>query len=264
MAAEPIPDRPVAFGYKQHWFAARDSRPGDVAVALGLEDIRPSSWKEGIDRAYDSGYDPARGSHQKWVEMFVSPPIRGWTLAVGGIRAIPSAGMPEWAPFLQELSRNLGQIQYFGTHRVSGYVAWAKAERGHIIRAYGWADETLVSLGALTPEEVELGFDFLDETRATPAAMAEHQAKVDAEQARLEALQAEIAALEAEAEARGEVWDGSVCDDPRFESRLALLLPDEDSVMMLAGRWSLDPTRLEEYPAEPGLGLLGSIQTRWP
>src|SRR5262249_23606728 len=178
------------------------------------------------------------------------------------IRAIPSAGMAEWAPFLQDLSKKLGHVQYFGTHRVSSYVAWAKAERGHIIRAYGWADETPVNLGARTAAEGELGFDCLDETRATAAEVAEHEAKVDAELARREALRAEMEALEAEAEARGEPWDDSVRDDPRFESRLALLLPDEDSVMMLAGRWSLDPARLEEDPAESGLGLLGSIRTR--
>src|SRR4051794_21763265 len=137
MSEQPIPDRPVAFGYKQCWFAIRDGQPPDVAAALGLQGIRPSPWKEGIERAYDSGYNPRRRLWREWVEMFVSPPVQGWTLAVGGIGAIPSAGMSEWIPFLRDFSTRLGHVQYFGTHRVSSYVAWAKAEHGRIVRAYG-------------------------------------------------------------------------------------------------------------------------------
>ena len=76
------------------------------------------------------------------------------------------------------------------------------------------------------------------------------------------ARRTELESLEAEAKARGEELDESVYNDPRFDSRFALLWPDEDSVMMLAGRWCLDPTKLEEYGIEPGLGLLGSIPRR--
>lgn len=262
MPTQPIPDRPVAFGYKQHWFAVRDRRPQEVADALGLKDIRPSTWKEGIERAYESGYDRVRHRWPEWVEMFVSPPVRGWTLAVGGIGAIPSAGMAEWIPFLRNLSTKLGDVQYFGTHRISNYVAWAKAARGRIVRAHGWADKTLVNIGDQTPEEVALGFDFLDETRASSAEVEEHQAKVEAEWARMDALQAEAESLRAEAEVRGEELDESIFDDARFESRIDLLLPGEESVMLLADRWGINPMRLEEYSVEPGLGLLGSIPRR--
>jgi hypothetical protein len=259
MTVQPAPDRPVAFGYKQHWLAFEGRQPQEVAAALGLKGIRPSTWKEGIERAYNSVYDRDRRSLKDWVEMFVSPPVRGWTLAVGGIGAIPSAEVAGWVPFIRDLSTKHGHVQYFGSHRVSNYVAWAKAEGGRIVRAYGWADETLTNIGDRTPEEVALGFDFLDETRATPVEVEEHQAKVRAEEARMDALRAEVELLRAEAEARGEAMDESVFDDPRFASRFAVLLPNEDSVMMLAGRWSLDPMRLEEYGSEPGLGLLGTI-----
>jgi tetratricopeptide (TPR) repeat protein len=53
----PIPDRPVKFGYKQTWLAIREVDSQAVVNALGLEDTRVSTWKEGIERAYEHGYD---------------------------------------------------------------------------------------------------------------------------------------------------------------------------------------------------------------
>jgi hypothetical protein len=53
MAPEPIPDYPVAFGYKQQWLAVRDRDSQALADALGWEDTKPSTWREGIGRAYD-------------------------------------------------------------------------------------------------------------------------------------------------------------------------------------------------------------------
>ncbi len=154
-------------------------------------------------------------------------------------------------------------MQSFGTHRVSSAAYWAEAEGGRIIRAYGYADgRTLLTEGDPTPEEIALGFDFLVERRATPAEAAAHQAKIDAEIAHLQAMRDEIDALRAEAEARGKEFDEGILDQERFASRLDLLEPGEDSVMMLAGRWSLDPTRLEEYGIGPGLGLIGRLAGR--
>ena len=55
MAQLLIPDRPVAFGYKQVWLAVRDAEPQVVADTVGLIDTRASTWNEGIDRAYEQG-----------------------------------------------------------------------------------------------------------------------------------------------------------------------------------------------------------------
>jgi hypothetical protein len=258
-----LPDRPVAFGYKQVWLAIRDTKPPVVAETLGLLHTRASTWKEGIERAYEQGYDRERRRYRDLQEIFVSPPVLDWTLAVGGIGALPEPGMGDWTPWLCNLSQILGHVQFFGTHRVSSVVAWAKAERGRIVRAYCNAGgETLISEGHPTPEEVMLGFDFLDETRATPAEIIAHRAKVDAEMARWEMLMIELEALRAKAEARGERFDEGILDDERYAYRYNLLIPGEDSVMMLAGRWSLDPQQLEEHQIEPGLGLLGKIARR--
>jgi hypothetical protein len=87
-----IPDRPVAFGYKQVWLAVRDAQPQVVADALGLLDTQASTWKEGILWAYEEGYGRERRQHPEWQTIFVSPPVFGWTLAVGGDRFPPGAG----------------------------------------------------------------------------------------------------------------------------------------------------------------------------
>jgi hypothetical protein len=263
MTAQPIPDYPVAFGYKQQWLAVRDRDPQTVADALGLRDTKPSTWKEGIERAYQH-YRRRAG---ECAEVFVSPPVLGWTLAVGGAAVIPDVTMPAFVPFLCGLSAALGHVQYFGSHRISCYAAWAKAECGQLVRAYGAVDyATRVDLGARTPEEIELGFDFIGE-EATPAEVAEHEAKVEANEVRMLALRGEVEAMMAAAEARGERFDESILDDERFASRFDRLVPNEDSVMLLASRWSIDPMRLEASEVGPGLGLIGAMweaQSRSP
>jgi hypothetical protein len=263
MLSEPIPDCPVNFGYKQIWLAIWDAAPRVVADAIGIMDTRTSTWEVGIDRSYEQGYDRERRQFRETQEIFVSPPVLGWTLAVGGIGTLPNPCLPEWLPWLRHLSTVLGQVQSFGTHRVSNTVAWGKAEHGRIVRAYCYADgETRMNDGDPTPEEVALGFDFLDETRATPAEVAAHQAKVEAEIARWEELRNQVEALRSEAAARGEEFDEGILEGERFISRYDLLVPGEDSAMMLAGRWSLDPMRLEEYGIGPGLGLIGWLLRR--
>lgn len=42
-----------------------------------------------------------------------------------------------------------------------------------------------------------------------------------------------------------------------------ILYPTEDHVMTIAGRWSLDPTRLDAKSAEPGAGYIGRAPHHW-
>jgi hypothetical protein len=131
------------------------------------------------------------------------------------------------------------------------------------VRAYCHADgETLVNEGLPTTEEVALGFDFVDERVATQAEVEAHEAKVETEIARREAMSLEVERLRAEAEAKGEQFGETILDEERSASRYDLLVPGEDSVMLLAGRWSLDPMRFEEMDTEPGLGLIGKVARR--
>ncbi|MBX6313690.1 MAG: hypothetical protein IRY99_12340 [Isosphaeraceae bacterium] len=161
-----------------------------MATTLNLEDARPSTWAEGIEHAYYGSLPDGRS------EMFVSPPIAGWTFAVGGLRRLTELQVSEWLSFLGDLSAKLGEIQYFNTYRVVEHHAWAKAVGGQIVRAFsylGERQEILADVGNRTPEEAELDLDY----------------------------------------------------------------PSEHDVMRLAGRWSIDPSRIEEYESEPSLGLLG-------
>jgi hypothetical protein len=90
--------------------------------------------------------------------VFITPEVAGWVFAVAA--TFPDAGSPEFLPWLEGLSRRLGEVQYFGTHRMVEYHAWARAEQGRIVRAYGWSGErgeTLVDVGPRSPEEIELG-----------------------------------------------------------------------------------------------------------
>jgi hypothetical protein len=239
------PEGFVPFGYKQHWLAVRDKDSSAVAGALGLQEVCAVAFAEGIARLDGTGPDVDR-------TVFVTPAIGRWTLAVGGTRVIPQARNQDWIPFLERLSVSLGHVQYFGTHRVVGYVAWARSENGRLVRAYaysGESGETLVNLGQPTPEEKELGIDFLDERSASEDEIKAHEGRVsDLERAIHQYMH------DRDPETLNEQEKNIV---ERFIRKYDVTVPDETSVILVAGLWSIDPTRLEGGVA--GLGLLGRL-----
>ncbi|GAA1404116.1 hypothetical protein ACFQZ4_50930 [Catellatospora coxensis] len=112
----------MGFGYKTSWIAVRDGAAAEVATALGLGQVVPMSWDEGTDRAYDQG-------------VYVSAPVSGWVLAHGRDLGL-DGDHADFLPRLADLSRALGEVCFFGTHRVSEYHAWALCRDGHVRRAY--------------------------------------------------------------------------------------------------------------------------------
>jgi hypothetical protein len=64
------PDRWTTFGPKTGWIAVRGVSADAVVQALGLRDVRPAAWDDGIEAAYDGG-------------VFVGPPVDEWVLAAG-------------------------------------------------------------------------------------------------------------------------------------------------------------------------------------
>lgn len=202
----PQPDRPVGFGYKVAWLAVATPYSDAAALVLGLRTPRVAPWAKGIEAAYDSS-------------VFVTPPLDGWTLAVGAPLFLSGLSPADNVkPLLQRLSRYFGAAQYFCTHRVDETHVWAAAREGRLLRGYGWSGsqgETLWDEGAPTSAERSLGFRFFDE-RAPEAS------------------------------------------DDGYWSRKDLHFPNERCVMQLAGRWSIDPSKLEERFHEPSLGLLGA------
>jgi hypothetical protein len=219
--------------------------PSTVADALGLRGVRSARFSEGITLLDSSGPEVDRA-------VFVTPAIAGWTLAVGGVRAMPHAGHPDWVPFLDRLSSSLGHVQYFGTHRVVGYVAWARSENGRLIRAYaysGESGETLVNLGRPTPEEEELGIDFLDERSATEEEIGAHERRRTELERAIDryTLDRDPESL-SESEMR--IAQGLI-------NKYDMTVPNETSVTLVAGRWSIDPTQLGERGGAAARGLLG-------
>ncbi len=205
----PKRSRPVSFGYKTQWLAIRGVDPRRVVEALELVDARPSGWREGIAAGYGES-------------VFVSPSIDGWILVVGS--SLPSFdtkhGDEPLRSLLVELSRSLDtEVQYFGTHRIVEYHAWARADRGRLLRAYAYIGEsgaTVIDEGLQTNQEQAIGFRLFDE-RAP-------EADVDA-----------------------------------YRERTDISWPDEESVMRVAGAWSINPTTLDGWEQETGPGWLG----RW-
>ncbi|MGW7611353.1 hypothetical protein ACWGKW_29655 [Streptomyces sp. NPDC054766] len=139
----------MSFGYKTSWLAVRDAAPEEVADALGLQNRRIMDWIDGTNAAYRQG-------------VFVARPVPGWTIAHGRIHLAvgTEATDPRFPAWLQMLSTQLGDVQFFATDRIGEYHAWAKAESGALTRAYcyiGMSGDVPLHIGEPTGVELELG-----------------------------------------------------------------------------------------------------------
>jgi hypothetical protein len=124
------------------WLAIKSRNTFSVQAALGLHNAKPCSWIQGM-----AGEE----------KLFIAPPVKGWILVMGSGLPEPSDDVDVCFRFLLELSRRVGQVQFFHANRVVHSHAWVKAEGGRIVRAYAWAGKTLWCQGVMTPTEQELG-----------------------------------------------------------------------------------------------------------
>lgn len=88
--------------------------------------------------------------------LFIAPPVRGWVLVTGTALPDPAEDVDASFRFLRELSRKLGEVQFFCADRVLHHHAWARLEAGRVIRAYAWAGVTLWNQGVKTAAESAL------------------------------------------------------------------------------------------------------------
>ena len=191
---------PVPFGYKTAWIAIRTQDTNAVAIALDLQNVRSANWEYGIWQAIDSD------DHS----IFVTPPINGWTLAVGA--PILLEADDHAASRAMELSRRFGEAQFFASMRITDAYIWARAINGNLIRLFYEGDSQRREQGEKTEEEKDLRlFD-----NSSPES-----------------------------------------NDPEYWKRKDLVFVDEQSVLKIAGKWSVDPSKLQEYGLAPALGLLG-------
>ena len=126
------------------WLAIKSRNTYAVQVALGLHNPKPCSWIQGL-----AGEE----------KLFIAPPVKGWILVMGSGLPEPDTDVDVCFRFLMELSRRLGQVQFFSANRVVHSHAWVKAEGGRIVRAYAWSGKTLWCQGQMTSPERELGLE---------------------------------------------------------------------------------------------------------
>ena len=141
--------RSALFERPARWLAVKSSNAAAVQAALNLQQAVPCSWEEGL-------VEMSGG------KLFVSRPISGWVLVVGSGLPEPADDVDGCYRFLRELSRKLGNVQFYSVNRVLNHHAWALLEDGRVYRAYAWAGETLWNEGFVTAAEKELGMVCFD------------------------------------------------------------------------------------------------------
>ncbi len=142
--SEPNPcpfEKTCVFRRPGCWLAVRTRSLLAVQSALGLHNVKPCSWIEGL--VNDE-------------KLFIAPPVKGWILVMGSGLPDPADDVDKCFRFVVEVSRKLGQVQYFSASQVLHHHAWIKADRGKVQRAYAWAGRTLWNQGTLTLAETEL------------------------------------------------------------------------------------------------------------
>lgn len=135
--------KPLFYQQPERWVAVRSVDVGFVQEALGLSNTARCSWQESL----------ARGGERA---VFLTPPVMGWVLAIGPGLPDPVEDVDECYHFLVQLSRSVGEIQYFSVHPVLQHHAWARLSGGEVLRAYAWAGETMWDQGAVSRAESDL------------------------------------------------------------------------------------------------------------
>ncbi|WP_162820847.1 hypothetical protein [Microvirga calopogonii] len=226
------PDHPVSFGCKVNWFAIRTTDSASVREVLGLDDPRPANWASGVAAAYEYSRREAEAA-----TVFVSPAVRGWILVISVDLPYPADASLDYSE--QELGRafrhifsNLAshfeEVQFFGTYRVVGFDAWARARHGRVERIFSFRDgEVLANEGPQSLEEAQLGF--LDLGARTPE------------------------------EATSFIYEADTSQNERSAESARSPIPDEQDTIDLAGLWSLDPTQLNKIEDAAGVGFVASL-----
>ena len=149
------------------WLAIKSTNPMVVQSALGLQNLKPCSWQEGLEQAQDRS-------------ILVSPPVDGWILVTGGGVPSPEHDVDACFHLLQRLSRDLGSVQFFSMHPALDHHAWAMAHEGTVVRAYAWSGGTLWNQGNPTPAERQLQLHFADYGERTETLTETQQDQVSA------------------------------------------------------------------------------------
>ena len=151
------PDKPKAFGYRMAWLAIKTEETTEVIAALDLTETQAANWNCGIGTIYAADLSDTY--------VFVTPPVKGWTFVAGVPLPHPvgRSFVDKLTPLLGALSSQFKDVQYFAAFPVIDFYAWARLERGKLIRAFAICDEGVTwDRGRLTPEEKALGLKLFD------------------------------------------------------------------------------------------------------
>lgn len=156
-AEDPIPDGPTAFGHETCWLAIRTAHTIDVVESLKLAGPRLANWKQGLNAV--------QGQRTADTEVFVSPPVDGWTFVIG--LALPQPMGPAFEdkvrPLLARLGRRFPDVQYFLNFPTFDYFSWQRLRDGKFVRAFAATDEGVVmNKGVPTAEERSLGLKLFE------------------------------------------------------------------------------------------------------
>jgi len=125
------------------WLAVRSQNPQAIQAALGVQHPRACSWSDALATPFEP-------------RLFISPPVNGWIVIMGCDLPDPADDIDECYKFLTDLSRKLGEVQFFSRNRAVSHHGWARLNAGRVMRAYVWAGETLWNQGAPTEAERDL------------------------------------------------------------------------------------------------------------
>jgi hypothetical protein len=249
---DQTPDKPQAFGFKVNWFAVKTTDLAAVIDTLELREAVPANWASGMAAMYGDSKDG-----DPWI--FVSPPLCGWVLVVGPSLPYPTdvthqdmseaqhdIGRRFDAQF-SRLMKRFDDVQFFGSHRVAEFVAWARAVQGKPMRSFAWSGcdgVVAANAGEQTPEEAKL--NFINLTGLSPSDAGDKIFEIAGEQ------QDEADALVASGLSRPEAV-------ARVRQKRRGDFPGETDVIELAALWSIDPSRLEDQDHPPSLGIAAHL-----
>jgi len=134
-------DFPVPFGYKTAWYVIKNETSLSVIEKLKLTVISEANWTFGLKEAYAKD------------GIFVSPMIDNCILVIN---------LTHWnSDDIKDDGKLFSELQYFGSHRVADYYAWAKFADGKLLRLYTYVggECQLENEGKMTIEELALGVD---------------------------------------------------------------------------------------------------------
>jgi hypothetical protein len=127
-----------------HWLAINSTNTGVIRDAMGLHPQVAPRWSEALDRLNEHA-------------VFVSAPVDGWSLVVGGALPDLEHDVDELFHFLMRVSLAVGEVQFFHFNRFDQSHGWARLKCGRVIRAYAWSGSTLWNQGPMTLDEQLLG-----------------------------------------------------------------------------------------------------------